>query len=89
MKNFSPIRGTNDYMPNEAKMRELVRQKILASYQNNGYNLISTPILENLELLNMRDGGDNLKLMFKTVKRGDKLDSTKENIRSESYDWYL
>ena len=80
MKNFSPIRGTNDYMPNEAKMRELVRQKILASYQNNGYNLISTPILESLDLLNMSDGGDNLKLMFKTVKRGDKLDLTKENL---------
>lgn len=83
MKNFSPIRGTNDYMPKEAKIREIVRQKILSTYQNNGYNLISTPILENLELLNMSDGGDNLKLMFKTVKRGDKLDLTKENL-SES-----
>lgn len=80
MKNFSPIRGTNDYMPKEAKIREIVRQKILASYQNNGYNLITTPILENLELLNMSDGGDNLKLMFKTVKRGDKLDLTKDNL---------
>ena len=80
MKNFSPIRGTNDYMPKEAKIREIVRQKILTCYQNNGYNLISTPILENLELLNMSEGGDNLKLMFKTVKRGDKLDLTKENL---------
>lgn len=80
MKNFSPIRGTNDYMPNEAKIREIVRQKILTSYQSNGYNLISTPILENLELLNMSEGGDNLKLMFKTVKRGDKLNLEKENL---------
>jgi len=80
MKNFNPIRGTSDYMPKEAKMRELVREKILSSYQRNGYNLISTPILENLELLNMSEGGDNLKLMFKTVKRGDKLDLTKPNL---------
>ena len=80
MKNFNPIRGTNDYMPNEAKVREIVRQKILSVYQNNGYNLISTPILESLELLNMSEGGDNLKLMFKTVKRGDKLDLNKENL---------
>lgn len=80
MKNFSPIRGTNDYMPKEAKIREIVRQKILSSYQNNGYNLIVTPILENLELLNMSDGGENLKLMFKTVKRGDKLDLTKNDL---------
>ena len=80
MKNFSPIRGTNDYMPKDAKIREIVRQKILSVYQNNGFNLITTPILESLELLNMSEGGDNLKLMFKTVKRGDKLDLTKANL---------
>ena len=80
MKNFNPIRGTNDYMPADAKIREVVRQKILTSYQNNGYNLISTPILENLEFLNSSDGGDNLRLMFKTIKRGEKLNLTKENL---------
>ena len=80
MKNFNPIRGTNDYLPKEARIREIVRQKILENYQNNGYNLITTPILENLELLNMSDGGDNLKLMFKTIKRGDKLDLSKADL---------
>ena len=80
MKNFNPIRGTNDYLPSEAKIREMVRQQILASYQSNGYNLISTPILENLEYLNSSEGGDNLRLMFKTIKRGDKLDLTKPNL---------
>ena len=80
MKNFNPIRGTNDYLPSDARIREIVRQKILKNYQNNGYNLISTPILENLELLNMSDGGDNLKLMFKTIKRGDKLDLAKPDL---------
>ena len=63
MKNFNPIRGTNDYMPKEARVRELVRQKILSSYQSNGYNLIQTPILESLDLLDSSDGGDNLKLI--------------------------
>lgn len=80
MKNFNPIRGTSDYMPSEAKVREMVKQKILASYQNNGYNLISTPILESLDFLNSSEGGDNLRLMFKTVKRGDKLNLQKENL---------
>ncbi len=81
MKNFNPIRGTNDYLPKEAKIREVVKEKILSIYQNNGYNLINTPILESLELLNMSDGGDNLKLMFKTVKRGEKLDLTKPELK--------
>ena len=80
MKNCNPIRGTSDYLPKEARIREIVREKILSSYQNNGYNLISTPILENLDLLNMSEGGDNLKLMFKTIKRGDKLNLGKENL---------
>jgi len=80
MKNFNPIRGTNDYLPQDARIREIVREKILKNYQNNGYNLINTPILENLDLLNMSDGGDNLKLMFKTIKRGDKLNLTKQDL---------
>ena len=81
MKNFNPIRGTNDYMPRDAKVRELVKEKILSSYQSNGYNLIQTPILESLDFLDNSDGGDNLKLMFKTIKRGDKLDGAGPGVR--------
>lgn len=80
MKNFNPIRGTYDYLPVDAKLREILRNKILSVFQNNGYNLIGTPVFEHLELLNGSDGGDNLKLMFKTIKRGEKLDLTKENL---------
>lgn len=80
MKSFNPIRGTNDYLPKEAKIREQVRQIILKNYSNNGYNLISTPILENLEFLNSSEGGDNLHLIFKTIKRGEKLNLEKENL---------
>ncbi|MFQ6752603.1 MAG: ATP phosphoribosyltransferase regulatory subunit [Clostridia bacterium] len=80
MKNYNPIRGTNDYLPRDAKIREIVRERILEIYQNNGYNLISTPILESLDYLNSSEGGDNLRLMFKTVKRGSKLNLAKENL---------
>lgn len=78
--NTNPIRGTYDYAPKQAELREEVRQVILRTYQNNGFSLINTPILENLELLNGSDGGDNLKLMFKTIKRGEKLDLNKLNL---------
>jgi len=81
--NYNTVRGTNEYLPSIAKVREIVREKILKSYQNNGYNLISTPILEHLELLNMSDGGDNLKMMFKTLKRRDKLVLTKPNLTED------
>ena len=80
MKNVQPVRGTYDYPPIQAENREILKQKILKSYQDNGFSLITTPILENLELLDNSDGGDNLRLMFKTVKRGDKLDLSKPNL---------
>lgn len=80
MKNIQPVRGTYDYPPIDAENREIVRQKILKSYQDNGFSLIDTPILENLSLLDSSDGGDNLRLMFKTVKRGAQLDLTKPNL---------
>lgn len=80
MKNVNPVRGTYDYAPIQAENREIIKEKILKSYQNNGFSLITTPVLENLELLDSSDGGDNLRLMFKTIKRGDKLDLTKENL---------
>lgn len=78
--NTNPVRGTYDYAPREAELRNQVKEKILRCYQKYGFSLINTPILENLELLNGSDGGDNLRLMFKTVKRGDKLDLTKPNL---------
>ncbi len=83
MKNFNPIRGCDDFMPRQAFVRENVKRTILTSYQKNGYNLISTPILENLELLSSSEGGDNLRLIFKTVKRGDKLDLSKPNLAEQ------
>ncbi|MCQ2564877.1 MAG: ATP phosphoribosyltransferase regulatory subunit, partial [Clostridia bacterium] len=83
MKTYNPVRGTYDYLPQDARIREIVKHKILTNYQNNGYNIISTPILESLEYLNSSDGGDNLKLIFKTIKRGEKLDLTKENLTEQ------
>ncbi len=80
MKNIQSVRGTYDYPPKSAETREIVRQKILRSYQDNGFSLIETPILENLSLLDSSEGGDNLRLMFKTVKRGSQLDLTKPNL---------
>ena len=83
MKNYNPVRGTSDYLPQEQKLREWARQTILNSYISNGYNQISTPVLENLEFLNNSEGGDNLRIIFKTIKRGDKLDLTKPNLTED------
>lgn len=76
----NPVRGTVDYMPAEMDTRSYAEQIILKTYKENGFLQIKTPILESLNLLTSGDSGDNQKLMFKTVKRGDKLDLTKPNL---------
>ena len=77
----TPVRGTVDYLPAEMDVRSYAEQIILQTYKQNGFLQIKTPILENLELLTNGDSGDNQKLMFKTIKRGDKLDLSKLNLQ--------
>lgn len=68
------VKGTNDYLPEEAKLRDYLRAKILRTYMDAGFELIMTPAVEDIENLDKSDGGDNLNLIFKILKRGEKLD---------------
>ena len=77
----NPVRGTVDYLPSDMDVRSYAEQVILKTYKQNGFLQIKTPILENLNLLTSGDSGDNQKLMFKTIKRGDKLDLSKPELK--------
>ena len=72
------VKGTCDYLPNEMNVRDRMQQIILDTYKSCGYMHISTPILEDIENLNKSDGGDNLNLIFKIQKRGDKFENAIE-----------
>ena len=76
----TPVKGTNDYLPAEAALREYMQNSILSTYLNNGFERILTPALEDMENLNKSDGGDNLNLLFKILKRGDKLESALKSV---------
>lgn len=78
--NTNPVRGTVDYLPSEMEVISYAKGIILETYKKNGFLEIKTPILENLDLLTSGDSGDNQKLMFKTIKRGNSLDLTKPNL---------
>ncbi len=69
------LKGMKDILPAEQRMRDFVQGKILETYRAAGFERISTPILEDSENLDKSDGGDNLNLIFKVLKRGDKLDA--------------
>ncbi|HQO09273.1 MAG TPA: histidine--tRNA ligase [Clostridiales bacterium] len=72
--NTNPVRGMKDFLPDEAELREKVKRIIIDTYTSFGYRKIETPALEHLELLTGGDGGENEKLIFKVLKRGEKLD---------------
>ena len=67
------VKGMFDYLPNDAKLRDYLQKKILSTYESQGFNRIYTPIVEDIENLEKSDGGENLNLIFKILKRGDKF----------------
>ncbi|MCL2621626.1 MAG: ATP phosphoribosyltransferase regulatory subunit [Firmicutes bacterium] len=76
-----PVRGCIEFMPTAAEEKQLAINIILATYKQNGFLQIITPMLESLEWLAKGDEGENsTQNMFKTLKRGEKLDLTKPNL---------
>lgn len=68
-----PLKGMRDLLPREQALRDYIQGEILSTYRAAGFQRITTPILEDMENLDKSDGGDNLNLIFKVLKRGDKL----------------
>ncbi|MGM9642837.1 MAG: histidine--tRNA ligase, partial [Eubacteriales bacterium] len=69
----TPTKGMNDYLPSEVALREYVKNVIINSYGSDGFCMIETPAVEHIENLTGKNGGDNEKLIFKIMKRGEKL----------------
>lgn len=72
---INSVKGTNDYLPKEVALRDYLQDVILKTYKDSGFERISTPAIEDIENLDKSDGGENLNLIFKIMKRGDKLAS--------------
>lgn len=71
---IQPLKGMCDYLPKQVALRDYVQNTILSVYRSAGYERISTPALEDAENIDKSDGGDNLNLIFKVLKRGEKLE---------------
>lgn len=68
-----PVTGMKDILPAEMAVREYVMNQIRETYGGFGFKSIETPCVEHIENLTSKQGGDNEKLIFKIMKRGDKL----------------
>ena len=68
-----PVTGMKDILPEEMKIRDYVTGVIKDTYGKFGFTSIETPCVENIANLCSKQGGDNEKLIFKILKRGEKL----------------
>ncbi len=82
----SPSRGMRDLLPREVAIRDHMTSVILDTYREAGFVKIETPAVEDLDRLIGSGGGENEKLVFKILKRGEKLESANEDSLADS-DW--
>ena len=68
-----PVTGMKDILPAEMQIRDYVTGLIKETYKSFGFSPIETPCVEHIENLCSKQGGDNEKLIFKIMKRGEKL----------------
>lgn len=69
----TPVKGMNDFLPQDMRLREYVISVIKETYADFGFAQIETPLVEHIENLQSNQGGENEKLIFKILKRGEKL----------------
>ena len=77
-----PTTGMKDITPEEMALRNYVMDEIKRTYASFGFSQIETPAVEHIENLCSKQGGENEKLIFKILKRGEKLnlaDAKEEN----------
>ena len=81
-----PVTGMKDILPGEMQIREYVQQLIRTTYQGFGFLSMETPCVEHIENLNSKQGGENEKLIFKIMKRGEKLKINENSTEADLAD---
>ena len=81
-----PVTGMKDILPAEMQVREYVMNQIRETYGGFGFNSIETPCVEHIVNLTSKQGGDNEKLIFKIMKRGEKLNLETAQVENDLVD---
>lgn len=82
-----PVNGMKDILPNEARIRDYVTGVIKNTYTAFGFSPIETPVMEDIDNLLGSKGGENEKLIFKVLKRGEKLNIPDATTEEEVVDF--
>lgn len=78
------VKGMRDILPAEMEIREYLLSKLKYIYTSFGYTQIETPCMERIENLTNKQGGENEKLIFKVLKRGEKLNESMDLSNPDS-----
>lgn len=81
-----PVTGMKDILPAEMQIRDYVTRVIKDTYAQFGFTSIETPCVENIANLSNKQGGENEKLIFKILKRGEKLNIEEAATENELVD---
>lgn len=81
-----PVTGMKDILPEEMQIRDYVMGIIKETYGKFGFTSIETPCVENIENLSNKQGGENEKLIFKILKRGEKLNLERAQCEKDLVD---
>ncbi|MCH5341400.1 MAG: histidine--tRNA ligase [Acetatifactor sp.] len=81
-----PVTGMKDILPEEMQIRDYCIRVIKETYGKFGFTSIETPCVEHIENLTNKQGGDNEKLIFKILKRGEKLNVAAATTEEEVVD---
>lgn len=84
-----PVTGMKDILPKEMQIRDYVISVIKETYGKFGFTSIETPCMEDIGNLSNKQGGENEKLIFKVLKRGEKLNLETAKIDSDVVDMGL
>ena len=82
-----PVNGMKDILPAEMEIRDYVTSVIKDTYRSFGFTPIETPCMENIANLSNKQGGENEKLIFKVLKRGEKLNLETANEEADVVDF--
>jgi histidyl-tRNA synthetase len=74
MSKTQPARGMRDFLPADIRKRNYVIKIIKEVYESYGFEPLETPAVENLETLMGKYGEEGNQLIYKILKRGEKLD---------------
>lgn len=85
--NKKPVHGMRDILPEEMQIRDYVQSVIKDTYRKFGFTAIETPCMESISNLTSKQGGDNEKLIFKVLKRGEKLNVAQAATEEEVVDF--